>query len=77
VDGLPRLIDGLLSGEQDGGFVLQLDGLRELGGADGSVSDVADLEVAGEACGEAELRLQRAAPVEWPREERVRVTAGL
>jgi hypothetical protein len=47
VDGLAGLIDGLLGREQDGGLVLQLDSLRELGRADGSVSDVADLEVAG------------------------------
>src|SRR5580658_8632369 len=41
VDGLARLVDGLFRSEEDGGFVLEVDGLRKFGGTDRSFGDVA------------------------------------
>ena len=76
VDGLAGLVDGLLRGEEDGGLVLELDGLRVFGRADGRVGDVAQLVFAGEAGGKAELRFDGAAAVEAPGEERARLLVG-
>ena len=76
VYGLPGLVDGLLSGQQNGGLLFKPHLLREFGGADGRVHRVAHGETAGESRGEAELGLRGAALVQAPGEQQARTIGG-
>src|SRR5580658_8308489 len=64
VNRLPRLIDRLLGGEQDGKLVLELHRLRVLAGTKGRLDQVAELTVAENIGGKAKLRVRRAAMIE-------------